>query len=110
MFAPFARQAIYNRKEEIIGYELLYRSSILNKAPAGNGDRTTLELFHRLLQTGGGIEQAADGKLALVNYFQGHFFSQAETLFPLFKQRRLRLQRYRTVGGRLRAQNRLRVR
>ena len=67
MFAPFARQAIYNRKEQIIGYEMLYRPSILNKAPAVNGDRATMELLHRLLQTGG-IEQAADGKLAFVNY------------------------------------------
>lgn len=67
MFVPFARQAIYNRKEEIIGYELLYRSSILNRAPAVNGDRATMELLHRLLRTGG-IAQAADGKLAFVNY------------------------------------------
>lgn len=78
MLAPFARQAIYNRKEEIIGYELLYRSSIMNKAPAVNGDRATMELLNRLLQTGG-IEQAADGKLAFVN-FQGHLFAKAETL------------------------------
>ncbi len=67
MFASIARQAIYNRKEEIIGYELLYRSSILNKCPAVNGDRATMALLHRLLQTGS-IEHATNGKLAFVNY------------------------------------------
>ncbi len=67
MFASIARQAIYNRKEEIIGYELLYRSSILNRCPAVNGDRATMALLHRLLQTGS-IEHATNGKLAFVNY------------------------------------------
>jgi c-di-GMP-related signal transduction protein len=67
MFASFARQAIYDQKEEIIGYELLYRSSMLNKYPPVNGDRATMELLHRLFQTGS-IEHATNGKLAFVNY------------------------------------------
>jgi c-di-GMP-related signal transduction protein len=81
MFAHYARQAIYNRKEEIIGYELLCRSSVLNKAPAVNGDRATMELLHRLLQTGG-IEQATDGKLAFVNYTRNLLLGKIPLITP----------------------------
>lgn len=61
----FARQAIYNNKRDVTGYELLYRSSKLNRFPMVDGDQATMELLSNIAQT---LKWVTDGKLAFINY------------------------------------------
>ena len=63
----FGRQAIFDKHGQIIGYELLHRSSVINRYHQVNGDRATLELLTQISLTSG-IERVTNGKLAFVNY------------------------------------------
>jgi len=63
----FARQAIFDKDGEIIGYELFHRSSAVNKYQQMNGDRATLELLAQIIHTSG-IERVTNGKLALKTF------------------------------------------
>ena len=77
----FARQAIYDRAGEIIGYELLHRSSTVNRYQQVNGDKATLELLAQIIQTSG-IEQVTNGKLAFVNYTRNLLLQKIPLITP----------------------------
>jgi c-di-GMP-related signal transduction protein len=61
----FARQAIYNSDHDIKGYELFYRTSIVNRFPMVDGDKATIEL---LTHIGQNLNSVTDEKLAFINY------------------------------------------
>ena len=77
----FARQAIYDKNREIIGYELLHRSSAVNRCQQMNGDRATLELLAQIIQTNG-IERITNGKLAFVNYTRNLLLKNIPLITP----------------------------
>ena len=77
----YARQAIYNKDGEIIGYELLHRSSTVNRCQQVNGDKATLELLYQIIQTSG-IEQVTNGKLAFVNYTRNLLLQNVPLMTP----------------------------
>ena len=81
MHFSFARQAIYDRDGEIIGYELLHRSSSVNRYQQVNGDRATLELLAQIIQTSG-IKRVTDGKLAFVNYTRNLLLQNIPLITP----------------------------
>ncbi len=76
-----ARQAIFNKTGEIIGYELFHRSSAVNKYQQMNGDIATLELLAKIIQTNG-IERVANGKLAFVNYTRNLLLQNIPLIMP----------------------------
>src|SRR5690625_4700073 len=51
-----ARQPIFNRKMQVVAYELLYRSSDMNKATFNDGDRASSQV---ILNTYGNLSMAA---------------------------------------------------
>jgi c-di-GMP-related signal transduction protein len=69
----FARQAIYNDKHDVKGYELLYRSSTVNRFPKVNGDHATMELLANIAQT---TRSVTDGKPAFINYTRNLILKQ----------------------------------
>jgi len=77
----YARQAIYDKNGEIIGYELLHRSSSVNRYQQMNGDKATLELLAQIIQTSG-IERVTNGKLAFVNYTRNLLLQNIPLMMP----------------------------
>jgi len=77
----FARQAIFDKEGQIIGYELLHRSSAVNRYEQKNGDKATLELLAQIIQTNG-IEQVTSGKLAFVNYTRNLLLQNIPFIMP----------------------------
>jgi c-di-GMP-related signal transduction protein len=69
----FARQAIYNNERDVKGYELLYRSSTVNRFPEVNGDHATMELLANIAQT---TRSVTDGKPAFINYTRNLILKQ----------------------------------
>ncbi|MFP3394530.1 hypothetical protein SB782_37780, partial [Brevibacillus sp. SIMBA_076] len=56
-----ARQPIFNRKEQVVSYELLYRDSETNTYSAEDGDQATTDLIiNSFLNIG--IETLTEGK------------------------------------------------
>ena len=76
-----ARQAIFDKTGEIIGYELFHRSSAVNKCQQMNGDIATLELLAKIIQTNG-IERVTNGKLAFVNYTRNLLLQNIPLIMP----------------------------
>ena len=81
MYFYFARQAIFNRNGEIIGYELLHRSSAVNRYQQINDDHATLELLAQITQIRG-IDRITDGKLAFVNYTRNLLLQNIPLIMP----------------------------
>ena len=81
MHFSYARQAIYDKNGEIIGYELLHRSSSVNRCQQVNGDKATLELLAQIIQTSG-IERVTNGKLAFVNYTRNLLLQNIPLMTP----------------------------
>jgi c-di-GMP-related signal transduction protein len=75
----FARQAIYNNKNDVKGYELLYRSSTINRFPRVNGDDATMELLANIAQT---TRSVTDGKPAFINYTRNLILKQIPLTTP----------------------------
>ncbi|RFU66418.1 HDOD domain-containing protein [Peribacillus saganii] len=62
-----ARQPIFNRREEVHAYELLYRSSIVNAYNSVNHDHATAEVIvNSFLNIG--IDQLSNGKPCFINF------------------------------------------
>ena len=77
----FARQAIFDKNGDIIGYELFHRSSAVNKYQQMDGDIATLELLSKIIQTNG-IERVANGKLVFVNYTRNLLLQNIPLIMP----------------------------
>ncbi|MBD8036533.1 EAL domain-containing protein [Solibacillus sp. A46] len=61
------RQPIFNKYEEIIAYELLYRNNYVNQFPNIDSDTATIELLiNSFLSIG--IKEVANGKPAFINF------------------------------------------
>ena len=81
MYSFFAKQAIFDRHGEIIGYELLHRSSAVNRYQQTNGDRATLELLAQIIHNRP-IEQITNGKLAFINYTRNLLLQHIPLITP----------------------------
>ena len=81
MYSFFAKQAIFDRNGEIIGYELLHRSSAVNRYQQANGDRATLELLAQIIHNRP-IEQITNGKLAFINYTRNLLLQHIPLITP----------------------------
>lgn len=61
------RQPIFNRDEEIVAYELLYRNSDVNKFPEMDSDKATIDvLIHSFLTIG--IQEISNGSPSFINF------------------------------------------
>jgi EAL and modified HD-GYP domain-containing signal transduction protein len=76
-----ARQAIYNRKENVVAYELLFRDSLTNVFPKIESNSATSKL---LLDShfNQGLEKITSGKPALINYPEQALLDLMPTLLP----------------------------
>ncbi|NTU27215.1 cyclic di-GMP phosphodiesterase [Bacillus tequilensis] len=75
-----ARQPIFNRKEQVVAYELLYRESEENVYSAKDGDQATTDLvINSFLNIG--IEKLTEGKRCFVNFTESLMFSDLPTSF-----------------------------
>lgn len=76
-----ARQAIYNRKQNVVAYELLFRNCSENIFPDVETNSATSKL---LLDShfNQGLEQITSGKPALINYPEQAIIEQVPTLLP----------------------------
>ncbi|NYE57018.1 EAL and HDOD domain-containing protein [Carboxydothermus ferrireducens] len=62
-----ARQPIFDKKEKVVAYELLYRSGKINHFDGSNGDRATASvIINSLFRIG--LENLTNGKLAFINF------------------------------------------
>lgn len=76
-----ARQAIYNRKNNVVAYELLFRDSLNNIFPGIESNSATSKL---LLDShfNQGLEKITSGKPALINYPEKALLDLLPTLLP----------------------------
>ena len=68
-----ARQPIFNRQIEVIGYELLYRASGTSKTSGAHaqmdGDRLTIDvILNTFMEIG--LDQLVGDKIAFINFTQ----------------------------------------
>lgn len=62
-----ARQPIFNKKEEVVAYELLYRNNEENSFPNVDGDQATADvIINSFLNIG--IDQLSNGKPCFINF------------------------------------------
>jgi EAL and modified HD-GYP domain-containing signal transduction protein len=76
-----ARQPIFTRKSDVLGYELLFRSGTENVFSAADGNQATAELIAGDILTFG-LEQLCDGKLAFINFTRELLLGDYYTLLP----------------------------
>ena len=76
-----ARQPIFNRKKRIMAYELLFRDSLLNSFPGGNGEQATSRLLSDSFM-GIGIEQLSGKKKAFINFTRELLLNHIPLMFP----------------------------
>lgn len=75
-----ARQPIFNLKEEVIAYELLYRGSKDNAFPDIDGDQATTEvIINSFLNIG--LHDLSEGKQCFVNFTESLLKSKVPTFF-----------------------------
>ncbi len=75
-----AKQPIFNKNEEVIAYELLYRGSQENIFPDIDGDQATTEvIINSFLNIG--MKELSDGKRCFVNFTEGLLKSKVPTFF-----------------------------
>lgn len=74
-----ARQPILNRKQRVIGYEILFRSGWVNSF-AGNGDEATRQTVDNLLVSG--VDSICGRRLAFVNCTRESLLNGVVTLLP----------------------------
>lgn len=75
-----ARQPIFNLKEEVIAYELLYRGSNENTFPNIDGDQATTEvIINSFLNIG--MHDLSEGKQCFVNFTESLLKSKVPTFF-----------------------------
>lgn len=77
-----ARQPILNKKENVVGYELLYRDGEDNRFPVGvdSHEATTNILLRTHLNEG--LPSITDRKLAFINFSEACILKKVPTLIP----------------------------
>ncbi len=81
MDAFVARQPIFNRRQKIYGYELLYRNNTANFCPDVDGDQASCNLLANTFLNIG-IDELTGGRLAFVNFTRDLLVQQIPALFP----------------------------
>ncbi|MFS0659779.1 EAL domain-containing protein [Niallia alba] len=75
-----ARQPLFNRMEEVYGYELLYRDNNINSFPNVDGDQATTDLIiNSFLNIG--MEKLSDGKPCFINFTENLLELRLPTYF-----------------------------
>ncbi|MEQ8153877.1 MAG: hypothetical protein ABRQ25_03140 [Clostridiaceae bacterium] len=64
------RQPIFDKNNNVISYELLFRGSMENKFNAYDGDTATLKVLESAFHTMG-IDAVTEGKKAFINFTEG---------------------------------------
>ncbi len=77
-----ARQPIFNTKQQIFGYELLFRGGTSNAFPDIDGDTATSKVLTNSFFNFG-IDHIAGGKKAFVNFTQELLIRKLPTMFPV---------------------------
>src|SRR6056297_375586 len=75
-----ARQAIMNSKNDIVGYEFLFRNSQVNNAVFSDAYDATLKVTHDLL-INFGINEASGGKRVFINFKPIHLHQKLPDFF-----------------------------
>ncbi len=75
------RQPILDRKQEIIGFELLFRSAEFNYAVYDNSSHAVASVISTVLSAFG-IEEVLGGKLGFINIHRGLLLSEVLELIP----------------------------
>lgn len=74
-----ARQAIYDRKENVVAYELLYRNSNVNRFTGSvSEDEATIKLISNTASIG--LEQLVNKRKAFINFSEGILLKDIATL------------------------------
>ena len=76
-----ARQPIFNRRQEVYGYELLYRSGINTFYSCLDGDQATSEVITNSFLLIG-LETLTRGKIAFINFTKNLLEDEIATLLP----------------------------
>lgn len=76
-----ARQPIFNRKKQIIAFELLFRDGTGNAMPDIDGDTASSQLLTNSY-LGIGMEALTEGKRAFVNFTENLLLKKTPLLFP----------------------------
>lgn len=75
-----ARQPLFNRIEQVFGYEILYRNNQINEFPNFDGDQATADvIINSFLNIG--IEKLSDGKPCFINFTENLLELQLPTYF-----------------------------
>jgi len=80
------RQPILNRKDEVIGYELLYRSGEQNVYNAIDGDRATIDVLVNSFMNIG-IERLTNGARCFINFTETLLKRGLPFYFPVHHQK-----------------------
>ena len=76
-----ARQPIFDRRQNVFAYELLYRDGFQNYYNSGNGDHATSSVL-TISFLSIGIGELTHGKTAFVNFSRQMLIDQVATAFP----------------------------
>ncbi len=76
-----ARQPIFDKKENVHGYEVLYRSSLVNVFDGREADRATSEVIINTFQVIG-IDNLSNGKPVFINFTETLIKEEVATLIP----------------------------
>lgn len=74
------RQPIFNRDEEIVAYELLYRNNNVNKFPEIDSDKATIDVLINSFLTIG-IKEVANGRPSFINFTENLIMQQELDFF-----------------------------
>lgn len=75
-----ARQPIFDRRQNVNAYEILYRSGIENSYSAIDGDKASKEVIYNTFQIFG-IENLTNGKPVFINFTENLINEETATLF-----------------------------
>ncbi len=76
------RQPILNRRQEIIGYELLFRATTVNRAEFDSYSQACTNVITNAL-TAFGLQEVLGGKFGFINIYLGLFHSELLELLPI---------------------------
>ena len=80
--AYIARQPIFNKKKQIFGYELLFRSNATEESfSSSSGDKATSHVVMESFNSYG-VDSITGGKPAFINFTSRLLLENTATLFP----------------------------
>lgn len=76
------RQPILNRRQEIVGYELLFRATTVNRAEFKSYSQASTSVITSALSNFG-LQEVLGGKFGFINVYLGLFLSELLELLPI---------------------------